>query len=129
MRRQHQRRADDHVIAVQLALDTEGFRYRKWGAEQRCKAGDWLVNRRGDVYTVEREIFALTYREIQPGQYRKVTPVWAEPATGPGAVQTLEGTTHYVAGDYLIYDDETSPATHAVSAATFPELYEPVPHA
>ena len=36
---------DQKVHAVQLDLETDGFTYRKWGAEQRCKRGDWLVRR------------------------------------------------------------------------------------
>src|SRR5262249_14373697 len=41
------------VAAVRLDLDTNGFTYRKWGAEQCCKRGDWLVDNDGDVYTVD----------------------------------------------------------------------------
>ena len=71
MRRQYQRRKDQFVLAVQLALETDGFAYRKWGAEQRCKSGDWLVDNDGDVYTVAEEEFARTYREIERGRYWK----------------------------------------------------------
>jgi hypothetical protein len=127
MRRQYRRKANQHVVAVQLSLDFDGFSYRKWGAEQHCKAGDWLVDSGGDVYTVERATFERTYRAEQPGQYRKITAIWAEPAGAPGAVQTQEGVTHYAAGDYLVSEEETARPSYAVSAAKFAELYELVP--
>ena len=57
-RRRYRKCPDRAVIAVQIDLDTPGFTYRKWGGEQRCKAGDWLVDNDGDVYTVDRESFA-----------------------------------------------------------------------
>ena len=38
------KRSDQVVVAVQLALETTGFTYRKWGGVQTCKAGDWIVN-------------------------------------------------------------------------------------
>lgn len=57
------------MVAFQLDLDTDGFTYRKWGAEQRCKRGDWLVDNGGDCYTVGAEAFARTYRRVSPGAY------------------------------------------------------------
>jgi len=44
-RRRYRKKPDQFVVAVQLALDTNGFTYKKWGAEQRCKRGDWLVKK------------------------------------------------------------------------------------
>jgi hypothetical protein len=43
------------VVAVQLDLETDGLTYQKWGGTQTCKAGDWIVNNDGDVYTVDRD--------------------------------------------------------------------------
>lgn len=126
MRREYRRRSAQFVIAVQLNLDTEGFTFRKWGDTQRCKSGDWIVNNDGETYTVERDTFARTYREVGPGQYRKVTNVWAEEASAPGSVKTQEGRTHYEAGDYIIFDTEDGPGRYAVSAAKFEQMYEPV---
>jgi hypothetical protein len=126
MRKQYRRRANHDVVAVQLALDTEGFRYRKWGAEQHCKAGDWLVNNGGDTYTVDHDTFARTYSEVAPGQFRKTALVWAEQKAAAGAVNTREGTTHYAAGDYLVSNDEAWHDVYAVSAQKFAEMYEPV---
>ena len=77
-RRQFVKRAGNEVVAIQLTLDTEGFSYRKWGGVQTCKPGDWIVQNNGEVYSVDRETFAHTYREQSPGRYLKVSPVWAE---------------------------------------------------
>src|SRR5438128_1145931 len=103
-RRRYVRRPDSPVVAVRLALDTDGFVYRKWGGEQRAKAGDWLVDNDGDVYTVDAAVFARTYRPAhrRPGAYVKTTPVWAERAETAGFVTTKEGVTHYEAGDYMV---------------------------
>jgi hypothetical protein len=60
-RKRYRRRPGQPVVAVQLKLDTEGFKYRKWGEEQRCKANDWIVDNDGDVYTVDADSFARTY--------------------------------------------------------------------
>jgi len=118
------KRGDQTVLAVQLALDTPGFSYQKWGATQKCQAGDWIVDNAGDVYTVNRDSFANTYRRISPGSYLKVTPVWAEVAAGAGEVRTKEGTTHYRAGDYLVFNEESGGDPYAVSADKFAEMYE-----
>ncbi|MBL0715756.1 MAG: hypothetical protein JJV98_18880, partial [Desulfosarcina sp.] len=77
-RKRYRKKADQHVVAVQLKLETEGFTYRKWGGEQRCKQDDWLVDNGGDIYTVDQEAFAATYRQGAPGYFLKITPVWAE---------------------------------------------------
>ena len=118
------KRHDQTVLAVQLALDTPGFSYQKWGATQQCQAGDWIVDNAGDVYTVNRESFANTYRRIAPGSYLKVMPVWAEVAAAAGEVRTKEGTTHYRAGDYLVFNEESGGDPYAVSADKFAEMYE-----
>src|SRR5213595_912322 len=92
-RRRYTRRPDRSVAAVRLALDTDGFVYRKWGGEQRAKPGDWIVDNDGDVYTVDADVFARTYRRTAVGAYVKTTPVWAERATHTGSVKTKEGST------------------------------------
>ena len=118
------KRHDQTVLAVQLALDTPGFSYQKWGATQKCQAGDWIVDNAGDVYTVNRDSFASTYRLIAPGTYLKMAPVWAEVAAEAGEVRTKEGTTHYRAGDYLVFNEESGGDPYAVSADKFAEMYE-----
>ena len=57
--------------AIQLNLATEGFRYEKWGGTQTCKAGDWIVNNNGDVYSIDAESFARTYHSVGNGLYVK----------------------------------------------------------
>jgi len=126
-RTRYVKRANQSVVAVQVALEGAGFTYEKWGARQTCKAGDWLVNNNGDVYTVDAESFRKTYERVGDGKYVKTTPVWAEVATGSGRVQTKEGTTEYVAGDYLVFNEESGGDAYAVGARKFEEMYESAP--
>ena len=100
------KRPSQTVAAVQLDLDTKGFTYRKWGSLQRCKARDWIVDNEGDVYTVDRLSFGRTYRQVRPGAYVKITPVWAEKADEAGRVKTKEGSTGYRRGDYLVFNEK-----------------------
>jgi hypothetical protein len=125
VRRKYIKRAGSLVVAVQLDLDTAGFTYRKWDGEQTCKPGDWIVNNGGDVYTVDRDTFARTYRAVSPGLYRKVTPAWAEVAARDGAIKTKEGMTRYKAGDYLVFNDEEGQDGYATTAPSFKAMYEP----
>ena len=95
------------------------------GGTQSCKAGDWIVNNDGDVYTVDRETFARTYSAVSPGIYEKVAPVWAKVAEQPGEIATKEGVTHYQAGAYLVYNDPEGKDGYAVDAETFEKMYAP----
>jgi hypothetical protein len=124
-RTRYRRKAGRPVVAVQLSLETDGFEYNKWGAVQRCKQGDWLVDNGGDVYTVDAGSFERTYREVDLGQYVKVTPVWAEVADADGVVTTQEGSTRYAAGDYIVSNHEDGRDSWAIGAAKFADLYEP----
>jgi hypothetical protein len=124
VRQRYVKRETEFVTAVQLDLDTSGFTYEKWGTTQTCKAGDWLVNNAGDTYTVDRESFAHTYRGTSPGQYVKVTPVWAESAPASGEVATKEGVTRYNAGDYLVYNQPDGGDAYAVAKDTFERMYQ-----
>ncbi len=124
-RGKYRKNPDQYVIAVRLDLDTGGLRYRKWGAEQRCKPGDWLVDNQGDVYTVDAGVFARTYRRLEPGRYLKITPVWAEKTTEAGSVATKEGRSHYAAGDYLVFNQEDGGDAYCVSAEKFESMYQP----
>lgn len=85
------------------------------------------MNNDGSVYTVDGEVFARTYRPVGPGLYEKHTTIWAQPAAVAGAVSTLEGETHYEAGDYLVWNDPEGSDTYAIPRARFEELYEPLP--
>lgn len=123
--RKYQKRADQLVTAVRLDLDTEGFTYKKWGGNQRCKRGDWLVDNHGDLYTVDGEVFARTYREVETGRYVKTTPVWAEKAPSDGQIQTREGVTQFKAGDYLVSNNEDGSDAYAITPGKFDAMYEP----
>jgi hypothetical protein len=123
-RSRYRRRADAPIVAVQIRLDTEGLRYRKWGHDQVAKPGDWIVDNGGDVYTVDARSFADTYREVGRGTYVKCTPVWAEQAVAPGSVATREGRTDYAAGDWIVSNREDGGDAYAVTATTFAKLYE-----
>ena len=124
IRRRYRKKADRFVIAVRLDLDTDGFTYRKWGAEQRCKHGDWLVDNEGDIYSVDSDVFAKTYRRVSPGVYVKTGPVWAEVATASGSVVTNEGNSFYKAGDYLVYNNEDGTDAYCIGADKFESMYE-----
>jgi hypothetical protein len=124
---QYRRKKQTSVIAVQLDLETEGFVYQKWGGTQRCKRGDWLVNNQGDVYSVDRDTFARTYRLASPdapGIYIKDAAVWAGQAQQPGTIQTKEGSTAYNAGDYLVFNDPAGRDGYAMTKERFQSLYE-----
>jgi len=125
-RRQYIKREPQVVVAVRLDLKTDGFTYRKWGNEQRCKQGDWLVDNDGDVYTVDAKSFAGTYEEQSRGLYKKVAPVWAEQADADGEIKTKEGATAYEAGDYLVFNDKDGGDGYAVSEDKFERMYVPV---
>jgi hypothetical protein len=124
-RRRYIRRPDRPATAVRLMLDTDGLVYRKWGGEQRAKPGDWIVDNDGDVYTVDADVFARTYRQTGPGMFVKAAPIWAEKAQSAGSVRTKEGVTHYEAGDYLVSNDSDESDRYAMSAAKFEALYMP----
>jgi hypothetical protein len=123
--KKYRRRPGTAVVAVRLDLETDGFSYFKWGASQRCKAGDWIVNNAGDTYTVDADSFAQTYREQSPGQYAKTGHVFAERAAAAGSMTTKEGSSTYQPGDMLVYNDTSRRDGYAMSALKFDELYEP----
>jgi hypothetical protein len=124
-RRRYIGRPDRPVVGVRLALDTDGLVYRKWGGEQRAKPGDWIVDNEGEVYTVDADVFARTYRQTGPGTFVKTTPVWAERAQRAGSVKTKEGATRYEAGDYLVSNNSDGSDEYAMPAAKFERSYAP----
>lgn len=123
-RLRYRKKPDQAVTAVKLDLETDGLRYRKWGAPQRARRGDWLVDNDGEVYTVESRSFARTYRKISPGRYVKKTPVWAEVATQAGNIATKEGRSRYRRGDYIVYNERKGSDGYAISAARFRKMYQ-----
>lgn len=125
-RLKYRKKANQAVTAIRLNLDVVAFRYHKWGAEQRSKRGDWLVENNREVYTVDGRTFARTYRRVDPGRYVKKTPVWAEVATEAGSVSTKEGSTRYKRGDYIVSNERSGRDSYAVAAKEFKAMYEPV---
>jgi len=125
-RQKYRKKSGAFVIAVRLDIDTQGFRYQKWGGEQVCRAGDWIVNNDGETYTVSHETFLRTYEEVNAGTYQKVSVVWAEVAERHGRVITQEGETFYRAGDYIVFNNEDGTDAYAVSKERFETMYEPV---
>jgi hypothetical protein len=126
-RQRYVKRATSFVVAVQLDLQTKGFTYEKWGGTQTCKQGDWLVSNSGDTYTVDRDSFDRTYKNLGPGLYRKTAPIWAEVAQQAGTVETKEGVTSYKPGDYLVSNDQEGKDSYAVSKTSFEAMYELAP--
>ena len=122
--RRYQKKTNQPVRAIQLKLDTPGFSYTKWQSQQHCKSGDWLVDNAGDVYTVNQSVFENTYQLVQPGNYIKITPVWAEQTIADGTIDTLEGKTHYQAGDYLVYNNADQTDGYAVEKEKFETMYQ-----
>lgn len=124
-RRRYRRRPDQAVVAVRLPAESSGLTYRKWGGEQTAKAGDWLVDNDGDVYSVDADVFARTYRQVDRGAYLKTTPVWAQEASADGSVATKEGRTDYRKGDMLVSNAQDGSDSYAMGADKFHRMYEP----
>lgn len=124
MLRKYRKKTSSTINAIKLDLDMPGFSYRKWGAEQFAKPGDWLVDNHGDVYTIDADSFSTTYQEIAPGVYYKPAAVYARQALGDGKIETREGATHYRAGDYIVFNDPEGRDGYAVSRDKFESMYE-----
>jgi len=114
------------VIAIQFNFKTGGFAYEMWGGSQVCKPGDWIVKNLEETYSIDREVFEKTYKEIDQGLYIKITPVWAEIADEPGVIHTKEGITEYTTGDYIVSNDEEGKDAYAIIPSVFEKLYEPI---
>jgi hypothetical protein len=124
MKRYH-KKAEQTIVAVQLNFDTPGLHYEKWGAKQFAKKDDWLANNNGSIYSIDNAAFERTYQLVSPGQYRKISDIYATLADQHGCIDTLEGTTHYLKGDYLVYENpEQTVGAYAVSAERFNDMYE-----
>lgn len=121
--KKYKKRENQVITGIQLTLDTGGFDYKKWGGNQRCKAGDWIVNSDGDCYTVDQESFAKTYTEVAPGQYLKTATIWAEQVETAGFVDTKEGRSAYKPGDYIAYNNEDCTDSYAITKEKFAQKY------
>lgn len=117
------------IVAIQmnLELETDEFRFEKWGGTQTCKRNDWLVHNLldGDTYVVDgREgVFNRTYRPCGPGRYRKVGHVYAVRADEAGRIATKEGETAYRVGDYVVGDRPEGGNFYAMEPDKFHEKY------
>lgn len=120
------KKANRPVIAVQIDIDFDEIRYQKWGDTQRCKPGDWLVNNNNDTYTVNREYFRTHYKNISPGVYEKEGEIWAEVAPENGTIKTIEGSTAYIAGDYLVFDRQIGGTGYAIGKVDFERMYDKI---
>ena len=123
--KKYRKKANQKIHAIQLDMDLISFSYHKWHDTQACKAGDWLVENNGDVYTVDQQVFADTYLQIAPATYQKITPVWARQADEAGSVETKEGRSHYQVGDYILANNSNGSDSWCMSEETFHDLYEP----
>ncbi len=110
------------ITAVQLNLDTTGFQYSKWGDNQTCKPGDWLVLSGTSTYTIDKESFSKTYTEVSPGRYQKKC-VWARRAVSEGVIRTKEGNSHYNCGDILMFNNADETDGYCISFEKFENLY------
>ena len=126
MRKLFRKRPKYYVTAVQLNLEFDGFEYHKWGGQQTCKAGDWLVNNNEDIYTIDKDYFRDFYQHVSPGVFNKVGEIWAEVATERGSVKTREGFTEYAAGDYLVFDRQEGGEGYAIRKHIFERMYEEI---
>jgi len=125
-RKRYKKRPKFYVIAVQFDLDFDVFKFQKWGGNQKCKPGDWLINNDGDVYTVDKEYFRNHYQMISPGVYNKIGEIWAEVAAEAGTIKTKEGSTDYKSGDYLVFDRPEGGEGYAIAKLKFERWYEEV---
>lgn len=63
---------------------------------------------------------------MSSGVYTKTAPVWAEVTKAAGAIETKEGVTEYLAGDYLVFNGAERVDGYAVSREKFESMYVPV---
>lgn len=120
----YRKRPEFHVTAIQIDLDFDEFKYHKWDHDQCAMPGDWLVNNNGDVYTVKKKYFRDNYQRVGVGLFEKTGEVWAEQATQSGIIKTLDGSTSYSAGDYLVFDRASGGDGYAVKKNSFERMYE-----
>jgi len=110
------------IKALQLDMPVS---YEKWGGIQNAKSGDWLIFKGGEIYSCDRQVFEDTYRPLEggeKGQFYKDACIEAHVAEAGGTVATLEGTSAFEAGDYIV----TNPGgdMYVIRADKFHLLYE-----
>lgn len=122
----YKKKAGQPVTAVQLNIEDASLLYMKWGGTQSAQEGDWVVDNDGEVYTIEKESFAQTYKAVSPGRYEKVGLVWAVIAPSSGEVVTKEGYSVYEKGDFLVYNNKDGTDGYCMSAEKFNSMYDKV---
>lgn len=124
----YKRRKVEPVTAIQLNFETDKdtktlFNYNKWGDKQSCKPGDWLVKSGDEVYTIDKDSFANTYKKEDGDRYYKAVGVYAVKAQEDGVISTKEGKTHYKRGDFIVYNDKGLTDGYAIDGEKFNSLY------
>ena len=120
----YRKKGGQFVVAVRLNLDTAGFTYQKWGGTQRCKAGDWVVDNDGEVYTIDADEFEKSYSRTGAGTFAKDAAVWAERANTGGRLETISGEQSYCSGVYLVSNSEDRANVYSIEQRTFEKMYE-----
>ena len=82
------------------------------------------------VHPTSMQPFAIR-SEVSVTPRSKIASVWPEgqgqrrQAAQGGAIETLEGRTHYQAGDYLVYEQPgQAEGAYAIKQAQFEDMYE-----
>jgi serine/threonine protein kinase len=104
--------------------------FKSWGTGV-SKKGDWvIVGPDDDVYTCDAAVFAATYEPVresnEPHTFRKVGRVLARQMPRAFLVQTLEGTEHGEAGDYLAQNPAAG-EQWPIARDVFERMYEVAP--
>ncbi|OJZ65012.1 hypothetical protein BRW65_28440 [Mycobacterium paraffinicum] len=72
------------------------------GHTMRADAGDWAVQEDGKVWSVRDDIFRDTYEPAGDGRWQRKGRVQARPAYPGETINTLEGPTAAVEGDWVV---------------------------
>jgi len=118
---------EDPIVAVQLNLVLESFEFTKWGGKQTTKRDDWLVINDEDTYTVDNDYFRNFYKKIEgsTGLYTQFEATkWAVKAEEADKVVTLEGTTAYKKGDYIVSERKEGGDYYAMDRTKFHKKYQ-----
>jgi hypothetical protein len=92
------------------------------GGRSSLQKNDWLASKHGSIGNAA---FEPTYQLMRLGQYQKICDIYAKLADQHGCIDTLEGTTHCLKRDYLVYENpEQTVGAYAVSAERFKDMYE-----
>ncbi|MBA3856959.1 MAG: hypothetical protein C0507_08645 [Cyanobacteria bacterium PR.3.49] len=135
IRHQHDHAGDGNFIEYKKAgtVKAEQLTHRaEWkstnGDPLTGEIGDWkLTGPDGSTWTVKPDIFAKTYGEVEPGSgvYAKTALARAMKLKMDYSVNSLEGKSSGVAGDYLVIGPNNEP--YIVNGTKFEGMYQQVP--